>query len=96
MHVECTKINRVQCRSENCRWVSIGKRAYELEGYIVFQEGKNDEECYIGKEVQMVIAKFEVCQVHLTEMSENSEKIVKVKLRSDYRINHIGELGFNW
>lgn len=43
----------------------------------------------------MVIAKFEVCHVHLTEISENSEKIVKVQLRSDYRITHIRELGFN-
>lgn len=58
----------------DCRWVSIGKRAYELEGYIVFHRGKNDEECFIGKEAQMVIAKFEICQVHLTEMSENSEE----------------------
>lgn len=43
----------------DCRWVSVGKTAYELEGCTVFQGGKTEEECFIGKAAQMAIAKFE-------------------------------------
>lgn len=42
----------------DCRWVSIGKMAYRLEGYIVFQGGKN-EECFIGRAAQIAIGSFE-------------------------------------
>lgn len=45
----------------DCRWVSVGKTAYELEGCTVSQGGKTEEECFccIGKAAQMAIAKFE-------------------------------------
>lgn len=43
----------------DCRWVSKGMIAYELEEYIVFQGGKNEEECFIGKAPQMEIGRYE-------------------------------------
>lgn len=43
----------------DCRWVSIGKTACELERRTVFQGGKTEEEYFIGKTAQLAIAKFE-------------------------------------